>query len=473
MSALSDKQPVFAVVGHPNRGKSCIVATLTRQDAVRISEISGTTTESQAFHLTLGGQRQYELVDTPGFQRPRQVLSWLQKQATHAGERVASVEAFLAEYTAKQPPRFVDEVELLTPIMQGAGIIYVVDGSLPYSPEYEAEMTILQWTGQPRMALINPIGGEAFVSEWQAALSQYFGVVRVFDPMTADEGKQRAVLSAFAELYEPWRVPLEQTLKALDQHQQHLEQQGVCLMVERLVAMLSYTHEIRVPVDALEPALRKQLKREYQQTLRDMERRTRRELQALFAHTQLQTESTALQTDYPDLFDQDAWYLFGLSRQKLIVLSASAGAAAGAVLDAGVGGASFMTGALAGGVVSGLASIAATLKPEKLKIRGVPVAGKSLVAGPVKELPFAFALLGRLLDFLALLQCRTHADRSTAQLQDRGMGERLERLPRMDQVKLTRLIQKAHKGLSDKEQRQLCEYITWMLADSEERRRSL
>merc|ERR1711879_573478 len=126
MTNPNKTQPVFAVVGHPNRGKSCIVATLTRQDAVRISEISGTTTRSQAFHLSMAGQSQYELVDTPGFQRPRQVLAWLQQRADHAAQRVESVRQFLVEFADKQPPAFQDEVELLTPIMQGAGIIYVV-----------------------------------------------------------------------------------------------------------------------------------------------------------------------------------------------------------------------------------------------------------------------------------------------------------------------------------------------------------
>ncbi len=452
--------PVFAVVGHPNRGKSCIVATLTRQDAVRISEISGTTTQSQAFHLHLDGQCQYELVDTPGFQRPRRVLAWLQERTSHAAQRVESVAQFLAEFSGRQPPMFRDEVELLTPIMEGAGIIYVVDGSLPYSPEYEAEMTILQWTGQPRMALINPIGGEAFVGEWQAALSQYFGVVRVFDPMTADERKQRAVLSAFAELHEPWRVSIDWTLGNLDRHREQLARQGMQLAMERFIEILAYTHQVKLPTRLVEPVLRDRLKHDYQQRLRTLELHAQRELQSLFAHTHLQTNVDTLQADYPDLFDQDTWYLFGLDRQKIVALSASAGAAAGAVLDASVGGASLMSGALAGGFVSGLASLVATLKPEKLNVRGMPVAGKSLTAGPVKDMQFAFVVLGRLLDFLEVVGQRTHADRSTVHLSSRGMGQRLEVLTRVEQVKLVRLIQKAHKGLSEKERRQLCDMLS-------------
>ena len=60
--------------------------------------------------------------------------------------------------------RFPDEFQLLMPIVNGAAIIYMVDGSTPYSVDYEPEMEILQWTGQPRMAVINPISGTEYVA---------------------------------------------------------------------------------------------------------------------------------------------------------------------------------------------------------------------------------------------------------------------------------------------------------------------
>ena len=40
---MSDR-PSFAVVGHPNKGKSSIVSTLAHDDSVRIGELPGTTT---------------------------------------------------------------------------------------------------------------------------------------------------------------------------------------------------------------------------------------------------------------------------------------------------------------------------------------------------------------------------------------------------------------------------------------------
>ena len=50
---------------------------------------------------------------------------------------------------------FRQDVELLLPLTQGAGIIYVVDGSRPVRGVDRAEMEILRLTGLPRMAILN------------------------------------------------------------------------------------------------------------------------------------------------------------------------------------------------------------------------------------------------------------------------------------------------------------------------------
>jgi len=145
--------PAFAVVGHPNKGKSSIVSALAMDDTIAISDTPGTTTKKRSFPLRMDGEILYELFDTPGFQRSRQVLAWLKSHDVGADKRHEVVEAFIRAH--RDDARYYDEIELLEPIMAGAGIIYVVDGSKPYGEEYEAEMEILRWTGQPSMALIN------------------------------------------------------------------------------------------------------------------------------------------------------------------------------------------------------------------------------------------------------------------------------------------------------------------------------
>ena len=166
------KAPVFAVVGHPNKGKSSIVATLSQNDAIAIALEPGTTRKHQAYPLAVDGKTLYTLVDTPGFQRPRRVLEWLEAHSVSASDRAETVEAFVVQH--RQDNGFVDECELLQPLIEGAGIIYVVDGSVPYSTQHEAEMTILRWTGRPSLALINSIGEDDYSDTWARALGQFF-----------------------------------------------------------------------------------------------------------------------------------------------------------------------------------------------------------------------------------------------------------------------------------------------------------
>ena len=169
------QEPTFAVVGHPNKGKSSIVSTLAQDDSVRIAPEPGTTARCRRYPMRVDGRVQYVLVDTPGFQRARRALQWMRERETSADLHRAVVEDFVREH--RDTGRFDDECELLAPILEGAGILYVVDGSVPYGPEYEAEMEILRWTGEPSMALINPIGGGDHIPAWRAALEQYFIVV--------------------------------------------------------------------------------------------------------------------------------------------------------------------------------------------------------------------------------------------------------------------------------------------------------
>jgi hypothetical protein len=216
--------PTFAVVGHPNKGKSSIVATLAEDERVAISNSPGTTRQANAHSMRMDGQVLYVLVDTPGFQRARAVLDWLEARATSASERPALVAEFVREHESDE--RFHDECELLKPILAGAGILYVVDGAKPYGREYELEMQILQWTGSPRMALINMIGSDDYSLQWRQALDQYFSIVRSFDAMNADFDNRIGVLRAFAELDERWREPLERTVVVLSEERARRRQRS-------------------------------------------------------------------------------------------------------------------------------------------------------------------------------------------------------------------------------------------------------
>ena len=205
--------PVFVVVGHPNKGKSSIVATLAQDDRVEIAPDPGTTTHSRYFPMRVDGRVLYTLVDTPGFQRPRDVLRWLQQHETSVVDHPTLVQRFVEQHAGTS--QYDAECRLLQPIIAGGGILYVVDGSVPFGSEYEPEMEILRWTGRSSMALINPIGQERYIEQWEAALGQYFKIVRVFNAMTAEFEKRLELLRAFGQLHEDWRQPMEVAVSGL------------------------------------------------------------------------------------------------------------------------------------------------------------------------------------------------------------------------------------------------------------------
>ena len=218
--------PLFAIVGHPNKGKSSIVSTLAQDESVAISPIPGTTVDNRYYPMSVDGETLYALVDTPGFQRARAALEWMQKQPGSSVDRANIVRMFVEEH--HDDPRFAAECSLLTPILDGAGILYVIDGSRPFGEEYEAEMEILRWTGQPSLALINMIGDSDYSEAWRIALGQYFRIVRIFDAMTADFDKRVQLLLAFAQIREDWRESLEKAAQILGEEQQRRSRGEFC-----------------------------------------------------------------------------------------------------------------------------------------------------------------------------------------------------------------------------------------------------
>ena len=148
--------PNFVVVGRVNKGKSSIVATLAEEETIPISEEPGTTQETRGYTVEAEGQVLFTLVDTPGFQDAPAALEQIRRHRRDASVSDAAVKAFVDTY--KNSREFQEETRLLAPILGGGRILYVVDGTVPYSSDYEAEMEILRWTGRPRMALVNRIG---------------------------------------------------------------------------------------------------------------------------------------------------------------------------------------------------------------------------------------------------------------------------------------------------------------------------
>jgi hypothetical protein len=401
--------PRFAIVGHPNKGKSSIVATLAEDDAVAISPHPGTTTRARAYPMRLDGEVLYELVDTPGFQRARETLTWLTAHDRGAGARAAVVREFLQAHASD--PRFHDERELLQPIVDGAGILYVVDGSRPYGRQYEPEMEVLRWTGRPRMALINLIGKGDHIEEWRAALSQYFSIVRVFDAVRADFGKRIDLLRAFGAIEERWAEQLNRAADALVADRERRKRLAAGEIADLLISALTATVSVPLRDSDADEEARTKGRTKLRDEVRRREGAARKSLQEIYRHGDLSAPESAAAFLVEDVFSAQSFSVFGLSGAQLALTGAASGAVAGTVIDVALGGASLLLGAGIGAAVGAVGTLAGAGRLAKIEVLGQPLGGYELRVGPIIDTNLPWVLLGRAVLFAKLLAERNHARR--------------------------------------------------------------
>ena len=412
---MTFSHPSFAVVGHPNKGKSSIVSTLAFDDSVQISDTPGTTTKKRSFPLTVDGRVLYELFDTPGFQRARSVLALLQKHEVTADKRPEVVEAFINEH--RDDPRFNDEIELLEPIMNGAGIIYVVDGSKPYGEEYEAEMEILRWTGQPSMALINLIDDTNYVEEWKRALGQYFKMVRLFNPMKATFPQHLSLLESIAQLKEEWIAPVNESIRLFKVYHEQMFEQTAQSITRLLYRSLSHVERLPLKEDEATEAEKTLVLERYKAKIRTYEEVSQHRVEQIWHHENLEKAQQALLFDGMDLFSKESASLFGLSRKELLLTGTTGGAMTGAGIDLLLGGTTLFLGSAIGAVVGGGSVFFGFNELSDIKVLGQKLGKRYLEAGPMKNVNFPYILLNRALFHAVKIASRSHALRDKVVLE--------------------------------------------------------
>ncbi len=408
--------PKFAVVGHPNKGKSSIVSTLSMDNSVAISNIPGTTTRQRAYPLKIDGETIYELYDTPGFQRPRAVLEWIRRKDMPANLRRERVISFVREN--ENNPKFADDIELLKPILAGAGIIYVVDGSKPYGKEFEAEMEILRECGAPSMAVINMIGDRDFSQDWKSALSHYFRIIRRFNPMKATFSQITSMLESMAQLEEEWIEPLKMAVVELKKKRERDIKKSSQIVAEMIKDIMG--HRVYIPVrdDGIEPIEIERAKAKYLRDLADIESRALKKIAGIFNRGGEEIDESSDILSGIELFSKESISLFGLDKKTVLFLSASGGAIVGSSIDAVVGGSSLLMGTVIGAGAGLFGAWRGFEKAVSDKIIGRISADKKLLLGPVKDTELPFIFLKRGLYFTVEIANRPHADRENIDINE-------------------------------------------------------
>jgi hypothetical protein len=390
-----------------------VVATLTEDDRVPISPLPGETSECKDYLLRIGDDALMEFVDTPGFQNPKAVLEWLQ---SHGGDPASAIAAFRAAH--QNQPRFHHDCELLKPLEERAGVLFVVDGSRPLRPADEMEMEVLRLTGLPRMAIINcKRQGRDFSSDWQQACARHFNSIRRFDAHRSSFADRIALFEALMTLDQDWQPLIGEVVERLRRQWQsrlnhiafEIEQMLTdCLLHERREA-----RNERLPRDVQQA----QALEKYQAEVAEIERRMQERIRDLLRHRRISIATTPVGLVAENLFSDEVWQTLGLTRQQFATACGVLGASMGAGVDLVLGGLSFGVftglGAAAGGAFGWLGGPG--LGQRKLKLPGflgdLSLGGRELRVGLRQNPQLTFVLLDRALLFARQLLAWTHARR--------------------------------------------------------------
>ncbi len=388
---MSDAVPQFAIVGHPNEGKSSVVSTLAEDDQVRISDLPGETMAQRAYPVRVEGREILRFIDTPGFQHPQQMLEWLngRKSESPANDFIAS---------HRDQPSLAQDLELLAPLSQGSGVIYVVDGSRPVRQHDLAEMEILRLCGNPRMAVINPKEeGDSFLAEWKLVCAKCFNSTRVFNAVRATYTERIALLESLKSINQDWEPALARAITAFQSDWDRRNTRVAAVICEALREAVTHVESQNVFSAGDEEAAKAGLVKNYQHSISRMEERAQADVRALFKHNIFNLELPEQSILREDLFTEKTWQLLGLNKKQIIVAAAILGAGAGVKLDLVLAHLSFGLFTLSG---AALAAAAAWLKGEnmaRVRVKTMKLGGVQVSVGPNQNPQFPFVLIDRFL----------------------------------------------------------------------------
>ncbi len=384
--------PEFAILGHPNEGKSSVLSTLAEDDSVRVSPTPGETTECRSFPVVIDGREVLRFTDTPGFQNPARVLAELKKRGKTGENPLTEFRNFAATV-----PELHDDWELLGPVERGAGIIYVVDGSRPVRNVDKAEMEVLRLTGKPRMAVINAKEqNDEYLEEWKNEFRKNFNSNRVFNAHRATYAERIHLLEALKSIDQDWHQPLSLVVEAFKKEWAARNDATVEIIAGLLTDCLSLQLSDNAGSEQAAGRCREKLFLLYSDTLARQEKIAHQRIRGLFKHNIFNYELPKHSVLHADLFDERTWQLLGLTKRQVVIAGGLGGAAIGAGLEMATFGHGLGIFTVAGTVAGALGALFGGQSfSDKAEIMGIPLGGERVQVGPAKSIDLLFVLLNR------------------------------------------------------------------------------
>ncbi len=416
--------PAFAIIGHPNEGKSTIVSTLAEDDNVRISTIPGETVDCMEFPVKVDGREIIRFIDTPGFQNPRKALAWFKDFTGNEDEILVSF--ILANRNNNE---LDDECKLLTPVSKGAGIIYIVDGTRPVRKIDIIEMEILRLTGQPRIAIINnKENNPAYIEEWKREFLKNFNAVRVFNGQTATYVERIELLESLKAIFQDWQQSLSKVIEAFKEDWVKRNRIASYLIIEMLVQSISYKEKKKIFDNSQISKVKKRQLISYKAKINALEKEACGKIKRLFKHNIFQFDLPPASVLHSDLFDEESVRVLGLKPNQLALAGGVTGGMIGAAADIAAHGITFGLFTTIGGATGAGYAFLNKDKMVRTKVAGLRIGKKKITTGPCKNIQFMYVQLDRILLYYSHVINWSHGrrDSNTDVIRNRKMQNEKE-----------------------------------------------
>jgi hypothetical protein len=273
-------------------------------------------------------------------------------------------------------------------------------------------------------------------------------MVRVFDAVMAEFDRRIELLRAFGQLREEWHESLERAVHCLRHDRERQRRLAARSIAGSLATMLGLQVEEKLTSRAKLDTVRSEIEARLQDGLRSLEQRCRDEVETVYSHRRIERREAALTLLDEDLFAEKTWLVFGLRKSELMATGAMGGAATGAVVDAQLGGVSFLLGSAVGAGIGAALGWWTADRLVKVRVLDVPLGGKKLVAGPTRNRSFPHVVFNRARYHHFLVARRNHSLRGELALTEHP-DDVLPSLARDHRSELERRFEQLRKDPED------------------------
>jgi len=362
----STKIPSFCIVGQANQGKTTLLATLTENDRLQISNMPGTTTVATEYPVMVDDEKIMSFWDTPGFENSPEVDDWFKK---HADTSENPAKDFIVKF--QNDAGFRAECEIFRPVAEGAVVIFIVDSSQRVRDTDRQQVAILRQCGNHRLAVIYSKDGKArHQDEWVRLLARDFNLRVEFNAHKAGIGERFRLLDKIKTMFPDREKEMNDAIKVLKEDHERKRSESIGHLITMLRNVLKRRESMALDEKKEHKKIRKDLDAAIRKAVREEEKQYRKNARKSFGHSEEHWKMEDVLTE--EVFAEDVWKVLGLTKTQLGTVGATLGASIGAIIDAHFAFATFGAFTVLGGIAGGAS---AYMSAERVAMVAIPKIG--------------------------------------------------------------------------------------------------